>query len=131
MRVLSGADRLERVARQALSGKRIGLLTNPTGINRFYESTKDVCARLRDIRLTALFACEHGIRGEKQAGMLFGDEIDPQLGIPVYSLHGEHRKPTREMLDRIDTLVFDIQDLGIRFYTYLTTLVYAIEACSE
>ncbi|GAA3409019.1 DUF1343 domain-containing protein [Paenibacillus hodogayensis] len=129
--VLSGADRLAREAEAYLGGKRIGLLTNPTGITRDFRSTLDVCAEQTAGKLTALFACEHGIRGERQAGLLFEDETDPALGIPVYSLYGKHRAPTPEMLDTVDAIVFDIQDLGVRFYTYLTTLLYTMQACAK
>ncbi len=130
-KVLSGADRFPEFAPKLLSGKRIGLLTNPTGINAEFKSTIDICAELDSVRLTALFACEHGIRGEKQAGIKFEDETDAELDIPVYSLYGKNRRPTKEMLEVIDTLLFDIQDLGVRFYTYLTTLVYVMQACAE
>lgn len=129
--VLTGADQLPELGERLLEGKRFGLLTNPTGIDSQYRSTIDLCVELKNARLTALFACEHGIRGEKQAGVKFSDEIDPELGLTVYSLYGEHRKPTAEMLADLDTIVFDIQDLGVRFYTYLSTLVYIMQACAE
>lgn len=129
--VLSGADRLSQSASKYLDGKRIGLLTNPTGITKDFRSTIDVCAAQQAGRLTALFACEHGIRGERQAGLLFEDEIDPDLGITVYSLYGKHRAPTPEMLETVDAIVFDFQDLGVRFYTYLTTLIYTMQACAK
>ncbi|WP_245954605.1 exo-beta-N-acetylmuramidase NamZ family protein [Paenibacillus flagellatus] len=129
--VLSGADRLAASAASYLEGKRFGLLTNPTGMTRDFRSTIDVCAELGSAKLTALFACEHGIRGERQAGLLFEDETDPALGIPVFSLYGKHRAPTADMLEAVDAVVFDIQDLGVRFYTYLTTLVYTMQACAK
>jgi len=130
VKVLSGADRLERDARRFVEGKRIGLVTGPTGVTSDFRSTVDVCAGLRSTKLVALFACEHGIRGERQAGVLFEDETDPDLGIPVFSLYGKHRAPTGEMLSGLDAVVFDIQDLGVRFYTYLTTLLYTMQACA-
>lgn len=129
--VRSGADRLERAASAYVAGKRIGVLTNPTGITRRFRSTVDVCAEQSAGKLTALFACEHGIRGERQAGLLFEDETDPALGVPVYSLYGKHRAPTPEMLETVDAIVFDFQDLGVRFYTYLTTLIYTMQACAK
>ncbi|GIP34351.1 exo-beta-N-acetylmuramidase NamZ domain-containing protein [Paenibacillus sp. J2TS4] len=131
IRVQTGADRLLEVERSFVEGKRIGLLTNPTGRTSSLESVIDVCARLQTAKLTALFACEHGIRGERQAGVLFEDETDEQYGIPVYSLYGKRRKPEAEMLAQVDAVVFDIQDLGVRFYTYLTTLIYTMAACAE
>lgn len=129
--VRTGADRLAESAERYLSGKRIGLLTNPTGITRDFRSTIEVCAEQTVGALTALFACEHGIRGERQAGLKFEDETDPDLGIPVYSLYGNHRAPTPDMLETVDAIVFDIQDLGVRFYTYLTTLLYTMQACAK
>lgn len=129
--VLTGADRLALGQDRIAAGKRIGLLTNPTGIASDFRSTIDICAALPDAQLAALFACEHGIRGERQAGLLFEDEIDAGTGLPVYSLYGVHRKPTGAMLANVDAVVFDIQDLGVRFYTYLTTLVYVMQACAE
>lgn len=128
-RVRTGADRLVELEDSMLKGKRLGLLTNPTGITSDFEPTVQVCRRLKSARLTALFACEHGIRGERQAGVAFGDETDPDTGIPVFSLYGERKKPTADLLDHVDALLFDIQDLGVRFYTYLTTLIYTMEAC--
>lgn len=130
-RVLTGADRLPEVEQSFVRDKRIGLLTNPTGRTSSLESVIDICANLQSAKLTALFACEHGIRGERQAGVLFEDEIDEQHGIPVYSLYGKRRKPEPEMLEQVDAVVFDIQDLGVRFYTYLTTLIYTMGACAE
>jgi uncharacterized protein YbbC (DUF1343 family) len=126
-----GADQLPVIGSKLLKNKRFALLTNPTGIDSRFRSTIDLCSHIDGAKLTALFACEHGLRNEKQAGVLFEDEIDPVYGIPVYSLYGANRKPTIDMLREIDAVVFDIQDLGVRFYTYLTTLVYMIEACAR
>ncbi|WP_225445648.1 exo-beta-N-acetylmuramidase NamZ domain-containing protein [Paenibacillus arenosi] len=130
-KVRTGADQLSAIATDLLAGKRFGLLTNPTGINAQYRSTIDSCAAISEGKLTAFFACEHGLRSEKQAGIQFEDELDPVYGLPVYSLYGSNRKPTTSMLADLDVLIVDIQDLGIRFYTYLTTLIYVIEACAE
>lgn len=129
--VYSGADRLARTASAYVAGKRFGLLTNHTGITRDFRTTIDVCASQSAGRLTAMFACEHGIRGERQAGVLFEDETDPEYGVLVYSLYGKHRAPTPEMLEPLDAIVFDFQDLGVRFFTYLTTLVYTMQACDQ
>lgn len=111
--------------------KRIGLLTNPTGIDAQFTPTIEICSKLEGVNLVALYAIEHGIRGEKQAGLTFEDEIDRKLHVPVYSLYGKRRKPSSEMLASIDAVVFDIQDVGVRFYTYLTSLVYMMQACAE
>ncbi|CAM4116473.1 exo-beta-N-acetylmuramidase NamZ family protein [Saccharibacillus endophyticus] len=130
-RVSTGLDRLAGgFAHPLLQNRRIGLITNPTGITADFRSSVEVCASSGG-RLTALFAGEHGVYGQHQAGLRFGDELHPELGIPVFSLYGAHKKPTPSMLEHVDTLVFDMQDLGIRFYTYLSTLLYATQACAE
>ena len=128
--VLSGADRLAASPEAYLSGGRIGLITNPTGITRDFRPVSDVCSKLPGTKLAALFACEHGIRGERQAGVTFDDETDPVLGIPVYSLYGKRKVPTEEMMENLDAVVFDLQDVGARFYTYLTTLVNMMQTCA-
>ena len=129
--VRTGADQLVDWAARHLNGARIGLLTNPTGVNGQFRSTIDVCADLTSVKLAALYACEHGIRGERQAGVLFEDETDSRLGIPVFSLYGKNKKPTADMLEHVDAVLFDIQDLGVRFYTYMTTMLYMMEACAK
>ncbi|MBB3125391.1 uncharacterized protein YbbC (DUF1343 family) [Paenibacillus rhizosphaerae] len=129
--VLTGADMLAGEAGQILKGKKFGLLTNPTGIDSCYRSTIEICESLPGAELKALFGCEHGIRGDRQAGVKFEEEVDPETGHTVHSLYGKHRAPTAEMLEPLDAIVFDIQDLGVRFYTYLSTLVYVMQACAE
>jgi uncharacterized protein YbbC (DUF1343 family) len=129
--VLSGADQLNTMGNKLLKGKRFALLTNPTGIDSKFRSTIDLCANVESGKLVAFFACEHGLRNEVQAGVMFEDHMDPVYGIPVHSLYGKNRKPTAEMLKDIDVIVFDFQDLGVRFYTYLTTLIYVMDACAE
>lgn len=110
-------------------GKRVGLITNPTGINSEYVSTIDV---LNDkVNLVALFSPEHGIRGNLQAGAHIGTYNDEKTGLPVYSLYGSSNKPTEEMLAGIDVLCIDLQDAGARFYTFIYTMAYAMEACAE
>jgi uncharacterized protein YbbC (DUF1343 family) len=133
MRVKTGADVLaEGTAHPWLTGgARIGLVTNPTGITADFVSTVDVCASLVDAQLTALFACEHGLSGELQAGIPFSDSEHPRYGIPVYSLYGIHKKPQPYMLADVDTVLFDIQDVGVRYYTYASTLFQMMEACGE
>lgn len=109
--------------------KNVGLITNPTGINENYESSIDV---LYDkVNLVALFAPEHGIRGNSQAGGTIGEEIDVKTGLKVYSLYGQTKAPTAEMLENIDVLTIDIQDVGARFYTYIYTMAYAMESCKK
>lgn len=109
--------------------KKVGLITNQTGINSDFISTIDVL--YNKVNLVSLFAPEHGIRGNNQAGGTVGNEIDPKTGLPVYSLYGKTKKPTPEMLEDIDILTYDIQDVGTRFYTYIYTMAYAMEACAE
>jgi uncharacterized protein YbbC (DUF1343 family) len=128
--VRTGADQLHEAAKSVFAGARVGLVTCAAALNSKFVSTVDSCAELKDAELTALFACEHGIRGERQAGVLFGDETDPRLGIPVFSLYGETKKPTEAMLAHVDAVLFDIQDIGVRFFTYLATLAYVMEACA-
>ena len=109
--------------------KRVGLITNPTGVNSEYRSTIDVL--YEKVNLTALFAPEHGIRGNSQAGGTIGNEVDAITGITVYSLYGNTKKPTKEMMDTVDVLCIDIQDVGARFYTYVYTMAYAMQACKQ
>ncbi|CAM3620003.1 exo-beta-N-acetylmuramidase NamZ domain-containing protein [Marinicrinis lubricantis] len=129
--VRTGIDRLPDLNHPMLSDRRIGIVTGPTGITADFRSTIEVCAGLASAKIAALFACEHGLYGERQAGETFGDEFEPYYGVPVYSLYGERRKPTSDMLEPLDTVIFDMQDTGVRFYTYLSTLFYVIEACAE
>ncbi len=110
-------------------GKRVGLITNPTGMNSDHISTIDV---LKDkVNLVCLFSPEHGVRGHMQAGVRFDSYIDEETGIIVYSLYTKDKRPTKEMLDTIDVLCIDIQDAGSRFYTYIYTMAYAMMACKE
>lgn len=109
--------------------KRVGLITNQTGVDSRLESTIDVLRRKVD--LVALFSPEHGIRGAAAAGDKVASDVDRKTGLPVYSLYGSTRKPTPEMLADIDVLCFDIQDVGARFYTYISTMAYAMEACRD
>ena len=121
-------DRIEEI--KALVGdKRVGLITNPTGVNKDLVSTIDILHK--ETNLVALFSPEHGVRGDLQAGEKLDDYIDPDTGCMVYSLYGQHKKPSPEMMAAIDVLVFDIQDVGVRFYTYLYTMAYAMMACQE
>jgi uncharacterized protein YbbC (DUF1343 family) len=114
-----------------LKGKRVGLITNPTGVNQSLSSIVDSFSNHPDINLVALFGPEHGVRGSEEAGAYVPFYIDKKTGLPVYSLYGTTKKPTAEMLKNVDVLVFDIQDVGARFYTYIYTMAYAMEAAKE
>lgn len=114
-----------------LRGKRIGLVTNPTGVDRALASSVDLLARHPELRLVALFGPEHGVRGDVQAGEHVASMRDAATGLPVHSLYGEHREPTPDMLQGIDVLVFDIQDVGTRFYTYPYTLANVMRAAKR
>jgi len=128
--VLTGLDVLERDNFAQLEGRRIGLITNHTGRDRLGRSTIDVLASAKNVKLVALFAPEHGLRGIEDSPV--ANQHDDQTGLPVYSLYDkDRRRPTPEMLKDIDTLVFDIQDVGSRFYTYLATCGYAMEEAAR
>ncbi|MBM3881537.1 MAG: DUF1343 domain-containing protein [Verrucomicrobia bacterium] len=116
---------------RVLAGKRVGLLTNPTGVNRQGRSTIEVLRGARGVKLVALFAPEHGLRGDLPAGREFTNGVDQASGLPLFSLYGPGpvRKPTSAMLKGIDALVYDLQDTGVRSYTYISTLGQAMEAC--
>ncbi len=112
-----------------LQGKRVGLVTNPTGVDGSLRSTIDILHT--HVNLTALFGPEHGVRGNFSAGDHVGDQVDAQTGIPVYSLYGKSRKPNRESLENVDVIVYDIQDIGVRSYTYISTMGLVMEAAAE
>lgn len=126
MPVLSGIDRVETVD-TLLSSGRLGLLTNPSGLTRSLCPTADVLHR--KYRLTALFAAEHGIRGNIEAGEAFSAMQDPATGLPVFPLYGKTKVLTEEMLNTFDIFCFDMQDVGARFYTFLYALSLNMEAC--
>ncbi|GGB47349.1 exo-beta-N-acetylmuramidase NamZ family protein [Fictibacillus barbaricus] len=127
----TGLERLLENDMSVLEGKKVGLITNPTGIDRNLNSIVDVLYNHPNIELKALYGPEHGVRGSAQAGQYVEFYTDPATGLPVYSLYGATKKPTPEMLEGIDVLVFDIQDVGTRFYTYIYTMAYAMEAAKE
>lgn len=114
-----------------LRGRKVGLITNYTGVNRQLISTVEVFYQHPEIDLVALYGPEHGIRGEVQAGEKITSYTDPETGLMVHSLYGETKKPTDAMLAGIDTLVYDIQDVGVRYYTYISTMCYAMEKAAE
>lgn len=127
--VLTGIDVLERDGFRALKGLRVGLVTNHTGIDRERKSTIDLLSKAPDVQLVALFSPEHGIRGAVDEKV--GDSRDEKTGLPIYSLYGEKRAPTAEQLANVDALVFDIQDVGCRFYTYISTLGECLSAAAQ
>lgn len=128
-KVLTGIDVLERDLFKQLAGMRIGLVTNQTGRDRGGRSTIDVLFKAANVKLVALFSPEHGIRGA--ADEKVSDSKDEQTGLPIYSLYGESRRPTAEQMRGLDVLVFDIQDIGTRFYTYISTLGYVMEEAAK
>ncbi len=129
--VETGLENLMKSNYDILKGKRVGLVTNPTGVDRYLRSTVDLLFRAPDVKLVALYGPEHGVRGEFTAGEYVESETDPSTGLPVYSLYGKTRKPTKEMLKDIDILVYDIQDIGSRSYTFISTLGLLMEAAAE
>lgn len=129
--VLPGIDVLAREGFAPLRGKRVGLITNQTGINRDGRATIDVLAGAAGVRLAALFSPEHGLLGRAYAGAAVANGRDARTGLPVYSLYGAARKPSAAMLRGLDVLVYDIQDIGSRSYTYISTLGLCMEAAAE
>lgn len=127
-RLKLGIERLSEY-RTIFAGKRVGLITNQTGIDA--EGTPSAVLLSRSAQLTALFSPEHGIQGNEREGASIGHSSDPRTGLPVYSLYGNTKRPTPEMLKDIDILCFDIQDVGARFYTYISTMAYAMEECAR
>lgn len=114
-----------------LRGKRVGLITNPTGVNAKLKSTVDILFEAKGVNLVALYGPEHGVRGDYSAGDHVSSAKDDKTGLPVHSLYGKTRKPSSEMLKNIDVLVYDIQDIGSRSYTYISTMGLAMEAAAE
>ena len=127
-RVQLGNEVLVQTKFQALAGKRVGLITNPSGANSQLESTIDVLRNAPGVKLVALFGPEHGIYGDVPAGDKIASRTDARTGLPVHSLYGDTRKPTPEMLEGLDALVYDLQDTGCRSYTFISTMGVAMEA---
>lgn len=129
-----GLDRLlaDSALRRPLAGKRVALLAHPASVTRDLTHSLDALAALPDLQLSAAFGPQHGLRGDKQDNMVESpDFIDPLLGIPIFSLYGEVRRPTDAMMDTFDVLLVDLQDLGCRIYTFITTLRYVLEAAAR
>lgn len=126
-----GADLLLEKHSDMIRGKRVGLVTNHSAVLADGRHLADALHERSDVRLVALFGPEHGIRGDAPAGAKIQHGVDEKTGVPAYSLYGKDYKPTEEMLKEVDVLMYDIQDVGARFYTYISTLSYAMEAAAE
>lgn len=129
--VKTGIEVLKREQFKCLEGKRVGLITNPTGVDNRMKSTIDILHQAPNVDLVALYGPEHGVRGDVHAGDKVEDMKDAATGLLVYSLYGKTRKPAPEMLKDIDVLVYDIQDIGCRSFTYISTMGLAMEAAAE
>ena len=129
--VQTGIETLIQQGFAPLKGKRVGLITNPTGVTRDLKATIDILAAAPGVRLVALYGPEHGVRGDARAGQKVAGAKDPATGLPVHSLYGSTTKPTPAMLRGLDLLIFDLQDVGSRSYTYIATLGRAMEAAAE
>lgn len=127
--ILNGIDNISRY-KHLFKGKRIGLITSPTGLDKSFKSTISIIHE--SFKLCALFSPEHGVRGDVEAGGLVDTYIDPQTKVPVYSLYRKDSKRlTEEMLDSVDMVVYDMQDVGVRYYTFIYTMLYAMEDCAR
>ena len=129
--VRPGIEVLEGRGFEGLVGKNVGLVTNPSGVDHLLRSTIDILHEAPGVNLKALFAPEHGVRGDAYAGSHVEDSKDPKTGIPVYSVYGSNRKPGKKMLEGLDVVVYDIQDIGSRSYTFISTLGLVMRACAE
>lgn len=130
-KIRTGIEVLKSQNFKILEGKRVGLITNPTGVDNQLRSTVDILYHAPNVNLVALYGPEHGVRGDIHAGDKVDSSTDPATGLPVHSLYGATRKPTPEMLEDIDVLVYDIQDIGCRSFTYISTMGVAMEAAAE
>lgn len=131
IKIKTGIEVLKQTNFKALEGKRVGLITNPTGVDNNLKSTIDILHEAPNVNLVALYGPEHGVRGDVHAGDNIETFTDPNTDVPVFSLYGATRKPTAEMLQGIDVLVYDIQDIGCRSYTYISTMYLAMQAAAE
>ncbi|MCC8187772.1 MAG: DUF1343 domain-containing protein [Bacteroides sp.] len=129
--IKTGIEVLKEQNFKCLEGKRVGLITNPTGVDNHLRSTIDILNEAPNVTLVALYGPEHGVRGDVHAGDKVENTTDPSTGVPVFSLYGKTRKPTPEMLEGVDVLVYDIQDIGCRSFTYISTMGLAMEAAAE
>lgn len=131
IKIKTGVEVLKETGFKVLQGKQVGLITNPTGVDNCLKSTIDILHEAQDVHLVALYGPEHGVRGDVYAGDKVDTFTDPNTGVPVYSLYGSTRKPTPEMLEGVDALVYDIQDIGCRSYTYISTMYLGMQAAVE
>lgn len=131
MSISSGIEVLRDDAYRPLHGLRVGLLTNPSAIDHHLETTLKILLQAEQVRLTALFAPEHGLYGAAPDGEKIPPSVDLCSGLPVYSLYGDHLRPTPEMFEAMDAVVCDIQDIGIRYYTFTWTISYLLDAVGE
>ncbi len=131
MRVLTGFDVLEQSGFAALKGKRVGLITNATGVNSRLQSNIDLLYADPNVELVAMYGPEHGVRGDIAAGDYVSDYVDEKTGVTVFSIYGSTRKPTQEMLKGVEVLIYDIQDVGSRSYTFISSMGLAMEAAAE
>ena len=129
--VKTGIEVLKENGFEVLQGKKVGLITNATGVDSKLKSTIDILHEAKEVNLVALYGPEHGVRGDHDAGEKVAQYTDEITGLPVYSLYGNTRKPTAEMLANIDVLVYDIQDIGSRSYTFISSMGMAMEAAAE
>ena len=127
-KVKTGIEVLKKQNFKILEGLRVGLVTNPTGVDNDLRSDVDILHAAKNVKLVALFGPEHGVRGNVHAGDAVANDSDPATGLPVYSLYGKYRTPSDEMLKNIDVLVYDIQDIGCRSFTYISTLANIMKA---
>ena len=130
MAVRLGNERLQDPSQSSIAGKRVGLITNPSGVDSGLRSTAQRLQALPGTDLVALFGPEHGIRGDHEDGIAVGAAVDERTGVTVHSLYAAERRPGADVLAQLDALLFDIQDVGVRFYTYLYTMSLAMEACA-
>ncbi len=126
-----GIDVLREDSYELLRGKRVGLVAHPASRDSWFKSTASLFHNTKTFDLVALFGPEHGVFGDEYAGDKIADRVDPRTGLPAYSLYGSSRKPTKTMLEGLDVLVFDLQDIGARSYTYVSTMRACMEACAE
>ncbi len=128
---LLGIEVLQQIDFAPLQGKRVGLVTNPTGVNRQLKSTLDILHESKNVNLVALFGPEHGVRGNFSAGDEVISQTDEKTGLPVFSLYGKDKKPNKEAMDLVDVMIYDIQDIGVRSYTYISTMGLVMEAAAD
>ena len=129
--VKPGIEVLRERGFEGLVGKKVGLVTNPSGVDSQLNSTVDILYNAPGVDLIALYGPEHGVRGDVYAGDKVNDSMDPATGLPVYSIYGTTRKPTSDMLEGVEVMVYDIQDVGVRSYTFISSLGLVMEACAE